>query len=68
MKVQLQLRDEYMDAKLKRRYQNLEEALKLRDEEWKNGWEIREHAFLFDQLRRDSELIKIMKEGEEAME
>ena len=26
LKVQLQLRDEYMDVELKRRYQNLEEA------------------------------------------
>ena len=32
LKVQLQLRNEYMDAELKRRYQNLEEALRLRDE------------------------------------
>ena len=41
LKVQLQLRDEYMDAELKRRYQNLEEALRLGDEEWKSIWEIR---------------------------
>ena len=77
--VQLQLRDEYMDAKLKRRDQNLEEALRLRDEEWKSRWEIREQelseelkaredAFISYQLRRDSELKKIMKEREDAME
>ena len=68
-----------MDADLKRRYQNLEEALKQRDEEWKSRWETREKelseelmaredAFLLDQLRMDSELLKIMKERENAME
>ena len=68
-----------MNAELKRRDQNLEEALKQRDEEWKSRWEIREHelnvelrvredTFLLDQLRRDSELIKIMKEREDSME
>ena len=34
LKVQLQLRNAYMDAELKRMDQNLEEALKQRDEEW----------------------------------
>ena len=79
LKIQLQLRDEYMDAKLKRRDQNLEETLKQRDEEWKSRWELREQelsaelkaiedAFLSDQVRRDSELLKIMKEREDAME
>ena len=29
LKIQLQLRDKYMDAKLKKRDQNLEEALRL---------------------------------------
>ena len=68
-----------MDVELRRRDQNLEEALKQRDEEWKSIWETRERelseelkaredAFLSDQLRRDSELIKIMKEREDAME
>ena len=68
-----------MDAELKRRYQNLEEALRLRDEEWKSIWEIREQelreelkaredAFISDQLRRYSELIKIIKKWEDAME
>ena len=68
-----------MDAKLKRRDQNLEEALKQRDEEWKSIWELREpelseelkaieDALISYQLRRDSELIKIMKEREDAME
>ena len=68
-----------MDAELKMRDRNLEEALKQRDEEWKSRWELREQelstelkarkdAFLFDQLRRDSELIKTMKEREDAME
>ena len=33
MKLQLQLRDEYMEAELRRRDQNLEDALKQRDEE-----------------------------------
>ena len=67
-----------MDAELKRRDHNLEEALKQRDDEWKSRWEIREHelsvelkaredAFLSNQLKRDSELIKIMKERD-AME
>ena len=70
---------QYIDAEFKRRDQNLEEALKQRDEEWKSRWELREQelsaelkaredAFLFDQLGRDSELIKIMKEREDAME
>ena len=65
-----------MDAKLKRRYQNLEEALRLRDEDWKSRWETierelneelkaRKDAFLLDQLMRDSELIKIMKKRED---
>ena len=68
-----------MDAELKRKDQNMEEALRLRDEEWKSRWEIREqelskelkareYAFILDQLRRDSELIKIMKEREDSME
>ena len=39
LKIQLQLRNEYMDAEIKRRDQNLEEALRLRDEEWKSRWE-----------------------------
>ena len=61
-----------MDAGLKRRDHNLEEALRLRDEEWKRRWETRErelseklrarqYAFLSYQLRRDNELLKIMK-------
>ena len=68
-----------MDAKLRRRHQDLEEALKHRDEEWKSKWETRERelseelkeredAFISNQLRRGSELIKIMKEKEDAME
>ena len=68
-----------MDEELKRRDQNLEEALKQRDEEWKSRWELRkqelseelkarEDAFISDQLRRDSELLKIMKEREDVME
>ena len=32
--TQLQLRDEYFDAEIKRRDQNLEDALKKMDEEW----------------------------------
>ena len=51
----------------------------LRDEEWKSKWErrdqelskefkAREDAFISDQLRRDSELINIMKEMEDDME
>ena len=53
--------------------------MKQRDEEWKNRCETRERelneefraredAFLSDQLRRDSEVLKIMKEREDAME
>ena len=41
LKLQLQLKDEYMEAKLKMRDQNLEDALKNRDEKWKSRWEIR---------------------------
>ena len=79
LKIQLQLKDEYIDVELKRRDQNLEEALRLRDEEWKSRWEIRvrelseelraiEDAFLLEQLRRESEFFKIMKERVDAME
>ena len=75
LKLQLQLGDEYMEAELKMRDQNLEEALKQRDEKWKSRWEIREQelraredAFLSYQPRKDSELLKIMKEMEDAME
>ena len=68
-----------MDVELKIRDHNLEKALKLRNEEWKSIWEIREQGlseelkvredvFLFYQLRRDSELLKIMKEREDAKE
>ena len=53
--------------------------MKQRDEEWKSRCEIRERelneefraredVFLSDQLRRDSEVLKIMKEREDAME
>ena len=65
-----------MDAELRRRDQNLEEALRQRDKEWKRKLETREKelseelraredAFVSDQLRRDSELLKIMKERED---
>ena len=68
-----------MDAKLKRRDPNLEEALRLREEEWKSRWgireqelseelKVREDAFILDQLKRDSEVIKIIKEMEDSME
>ena len=78
LKLQLQLRDEYMEAELKMRDQNLEESLRQRDEEWKSIWEIREQelseelraredAFLSNQLKRYNELLKIMKEMEDAM-
>ena len=36
LKVQLQLRYEYKDAKLIRRDHNLENSLKQRDEEWRD--------------------------------
>ena len=39
LEIQLQLRDGYMDAELRRSDQNLEEAFKLRDEEWKSKLE-----------------------------
>ena len=79
LKLQLQLKDEYLEAELKRIDQYLEEALKQRDEEWESRWEIRkqelseelrarEDDFLSYQLRRDNELLKIMKEMEDAME
>ena len=68
-----------MDAELRKMDQNLKEALKQRNEEWKSIWETRERelseelraiedVFISDQLRKDSELIKIMKEREDAME
>ena len=68
-----------MDVELNKRDQNPKEALRLRDEEWKSTWEIREQELSEElkaredvvisyQLMRDSELIKIMKEMEDAME
>ena len=71
--------DEYLDAELKRRDQNLEEAPRQRDKEWNSIWETREKelneelrawedSFLLDQLKRDHELLKIMKERDDAME
>ena len=42
LKIQLQLMDEYRDIKLKRRYQDLENALKQRDEEWRAELEKRD--------------------------
>ena len=77
LQIQLQPRDEYMDIELIIRDHNLEEALKQRDEEWKSIWETRERElsgelkardFISNQLKRDSELIKIMKKREDAME
>ena len=67
-----------MDAELRRKDQNLEDALKQKDEEWNNKLEHREkelseelkakeRAFILDHLKRDSELLKIMKEREDAM-
>ena len=35
LRIQHQLRDEYMDPELKRIDQNQEDALKQRDEEWR---------------------------------
>ena len=55
LKIQLQLRDEYMDAELKRRDHNLEEALRLRDKEWKSRWETRER-----ELSEDSRQEKML--------
>ena len=68
-----------MDAELKMRDRDLEEALKQRYGEWKSRWELREQElsaelkareddFLSYHLKRDSELLKIMKEMEDAME
>ena len=68
-----------MDAELRKRDQNLEKALRLRNEEGKSRWKTRERelseelraskdAFLLFQLSKDSELIKIMKKREDAME
>ena len=42
LKIQLLLMDEYRDIKLKRRYQDLENALKQRDEEWRAELEKRD--------------------------
>ena len=36
LKIQLQLRDVYVDAELKRREQNLENAFKQRYEQWRD--------------------------------
>ena len=68
-----------MDAELRRRDRNLENALKQRDEEWrdkidrrekelKEELKAREKMFISYQLKRDKELLKIMKEGKDAME
>ena len=68
-----------MDVKLKRRDQNLEYALKQRDEQWRDKLDrrerelirelkAREKAFISNQLKRNNELLKIMKEREDAME
>ena len=59
----------------------MEAELRKKDrvEEWRSRWEqreqepseelkAREDAFIFQQLKRDSELFKIMKEMEEAVE
>ena len=42
LKAQLQMRDEYMDVEMRIRYQNLENALKQRDEEWRDKIDRRE--------------------------
>ena len=79
LKLQLQLRDEYMEDELRKRDQNLEEALNQRDEEWRSRWEqreqefseelkAREDAFIFERLKGENELFKIMMEMEDAME
>ena len=68
-----------MDAELRRRDQNLENALKQIDEEWRDKIDIREkdlkgefkareEAFISDQLKRKRELLKIMKERDDAIE
>ena len=68
-----------MDAKLKRRDHNLEHALKQRDEKWKEKLyrrerelkgelKAREKAFISDQLKRDNDLLKIMKGTEDSKE
>ena len=62
-----------MDANLRGIEQNMENALKQRDEEWREkldmrekelsrGLKERENAFISDQLKRDKDLLKIMKE------
>ena len=64
---------------MRKKDQNLEEELKQRDEEWRSRWEqreqelsvkpkAREDAYIFEELKRESELFKIMKEMEDAME
>ena len=62
LKVQLQLRDEYMDAELKRRYQNMEEVLRLRDEEWKSRWEIKERELSEELKAREDAFGYLHKE------
>ena len=68
-----------MDAKLKRRDHNLEHALKQRDEKWREKLDRREReikgelkargkAFISDQLKRDNELLKIMKGTDDSKE
>ena len=68
-----------MDVKLRRRDQNLENALQQSDEERRDKIDIREKelkeklkarekAFISNQLKIDKELLKIMKEREDVME
>ena len=77
-KIQLQLRDEYMDAELKRRYQNLENALKQKDEEWRVEFEKRdtkwrtlisdrEVAFWTETRKHEAGLIKMLKDRDNAL-
>ena len=43
LKIQLQLRDEYFDAELRRSDHNPEDSLKQRDEEWRAKLEKKGH-------------------------
>ena len=46
-----------MDAELKRRNQNLEEALKQRDEKWKSKWETIEREMSEELRAREDAFI-----------
>ena len=59
LKLQLQLRDEYMEAELRRREHNLENALRKRDEEWRGELEKRDQYWL-NSIRHMKQSFRLM--------